>query len=90
MKGTPLEVEAALHRPIKVSIWKKFVLFFKLRIKGLKSMLCIKDRQKDTYSKLIKLYETGMERLEKEMSIEKVIKSLRDLKTLMKTKIIDE
>jgi len=39
---------------------------------------------------LMKLYERGNERLEKEMSIEKIVKNLRDIRIYIKENLISD
>jgi cell division protein YceG involved in septum cleavage len=80
-KNTEIEKEIQQHHQIKLSSINSFRLY-------LSRFYC---RKKEGVNlKLSQLYETGTERLEKEMSLEKIIKNLRDLKTLTEKQLLDE
>ena len=45
---------------------------------------------KPLHKRLYKLYEEGSERLETDLSLEKLIKHLRDIKVLVKNQLMDD
>lgn len=83
-KGTDIEKEVENHYPIKLSMGKRLRLFF------LQSTIRSCLSKTDINKKLTKMFQTGTQRLENEMSIEKILRSLRDLKILIKKKFRDE
>ena len=71
-KGTPVETEALKHHFIKLSFRQKFALFFK-------NLACW--FRKDPFKKL---YGLGTEIIEKDLNIEKLIRSYKDIKAMLK------
>ena len=85
-KDTPLETEVNMHYPIKLRLCTSLKLYIMSTL-GCLFCKCAKNK-KDT--QLLKLYEAGQERLANDLSVEKMIKSLRDMKILLKSKFLDE
>lgn len=79
---TKIQNEVKLHFPIKLSFGKKLKLFF---MKFSNLFVCSKQSKK-----LKKLYDLGSKRLEKDMSFERIIKHLRDMRVYMKHSVLND
>ena len=85
-KDTPIESEANLHYPIQLRLFTSFKLYLMYTF----GCLFCKCTRNKTDNQLLKLIEIGKERLENDLSIEKIIKRVRDMKILLKEKFLDE
>lgn len=85
-KNTPVEQEANNHSPIKLSVRNKAKLFL---LKTFDYAVC-SFKKSFLSRRLLKLFKLGNSRLEVDLNIEKIIKSLRDLKILLKSNVLDE
>ena len=72
----------ARHREVKLSMSNITCLYFWM-IYGNLCCCCKADRR------LQRLYEEGVDRIEKEFDIVKIVSSLRNLKVYMKNKFMD-
>jgi hypothetical protein len=82
LEGTQAGEEVGLHRPINISFQKNVKLFLSVKFSWLGC--CLRNK------KLQKLLEKGVKRIEKEVNIEKIVKSLRDIKIFVKNNFLDE
>ena len=89
-KICPKEMEAEVNRhyPIKLSFYMNTRLFCLKRF-GILSCYCLSSRA-DAFQRLKRLYDNGSDRLEKELSIERVMKNIRDMKILINSKFMTE
>ena len=81
-KDTHMEEEVKMHYPIKLSFSKSMRLFCINRMN-----CCFKKSslgKPSLNTRLYKLYEEGMERLDHDLCIENMIKNIRDMKVLIK------
>jgi hypothetical protein len=82
LKGTQFGEEVGLHRPIKISLYKNIMLLVSVKFSWLGC--CLHDK------KLQKLLEKGKERIQKDLNIEQIVKSLRDIKIFVRNNCMDE
>jgi len=75
-----IEKEVKTHYPIYLSFYRSFQIFC---LNKIECLLCFSKKKLTTTKRLLKLYKIGSERMNKEMSIENIIKHLRDLKILI-------
>lgn len=83
-KDKVLEKEIHKHRYIKVKMVDKVLLFLALKLGSCFPLFACWKRGR----KFKKMYETGQERLEKELNIVKILRSLRFIKILMKNSLM--
>ena len=78
--------EILTHRIISVKLKDWIRLYFAKHAGFLCCSRCMFKR-KDQF---LKLYERGQDRIDAELNIVKIMKTLRDLKILMKNSLLDE
>ena len=81
-RNSKVEEEVQKHYPAKISCWDSFKLFW------VGTFCCCRCALTTRMKQLRKLKSRGEERLEKEMSLERIIKYLRDIRIYVKEKIL--
>jgi hypothetical protein len=76
--------EVQKHRHIRIKFWENMLLFFSDSWFG----FIIPQKFWAKKKKLLKLLREGRKRIEKELDIVKIMKSLRDIKLLMKNSLM--
>ena len=84
-KDTRVEMETRMHQPIKLGMY----ISFKLLLMNFLGCLFCKCARKTKDNQLLKLYENGSKRLKNDLSVERIIKNLRDMRILLKSKFLD-
>lgn len=86
-EGTPefMKKEISKHRYIKVKLIDEIKLYFARHLGPLVSGCCFKRKEN-----FIKMYDRGKDRIDAELNIVKIMRTLRDLKILMKNSLMDE
>ena len=74
-EGTEVAKEVALHYPVKLSAINGLKLYFLKLFEGVCcNYACLKSAVPTTRERLMKLYDEGTEKFEKELGVEKLIK----------------
>jgi hypothetical protein len=86
-KDTQIEAEAKMHYPINLE--------GNLKVKLFCTNMCCLNRclsfsSKSKMGKILYLYKEGSERIENDLSIERIIKNLRDIKIVIKNTLMTE
>jgi len=76
--------EVKKHKYIRIKFWENLLLFFSDSWFG----FIIPQKYWSKKRKLLKLLREGRKRIEKELDIVKIMKSLRDIKLLMKNSLM--
>ena len=84
-KQTDIEKEVLKHYPIKLKSTNYLTLFCLNRLSILKKCVV-----KPVHKRLLRLYDNGQERLEDDLSGEKLVKHIRDIKCFIKNQFLDE
>jgi hypothetical protein len=84
LKGTQIAQEIKNHHPIKLSIWQHLKLF-SIKFFYLNSCFSLSKNSK----RLRTLYRVGADRIESDLSIERIVKNLRDIKIMLKNSVKD-
>ena len=87
LRNTEVEAEVQKHYRIKISAARKFKTFLMSKCACFRKSLSKKDPDN---ARLHRLYQVGQERLNEDLSIERIIKSLRDMRILIKNKFLDD
>lgn len=87
MRNTKVEEEVLKHYRIKLSARQKLSMFIMSKCKCFKKCMAPAGSNNE---KLMKLYKLGQERLHNDLSMEKMVKSIRDMKILLKNKFLDD
>lgn len=85
LKGTEVEKETSKHLPVKVSFLNNLRLFFQTNC-GIFGRCFGSSKHSKALKKLL---EVGQKRIERDLSIENIVKSLRDIKILLRNNLMD-
>ena len=82
-----MEKEVRHHYPIIRSFSQRVHLFISMQLSCLKKYNCASTKR---MVKFKKLYEIGHDKIEAELSVERIVNSLKNLKILIKNKFLDD
>jgi hypothetical protein len=86
LKGTSIDHEVSNHRPIKIAFFKNLKMFMISQFSILSKLFSLSKHSR----LLFKLIKKGKERIENDLSLEDIVKTLRDIKIVIKNNILDE
>jgi hypothetical protein len=89
LKDTKYQDEVKKHYLIKLNFFSHIKLLAMNNFKWLGCILPI-DLEGSDSQKLLKLYDQGSRRVEKDISLERIVKNLRNMKIYMKDKFMDK
>jgi hypothetical protein len=89
LKDTKYQDEVKKHYLIKLNVFSHIKLLAMNNLKWLGCILPI-NLEESNSQKLLKLYDQGSRRVEKDISLERIVKNLRNMKIYMKDKFMDK